>query len=182
MSDNTARVPTLPAPRALQLGAGESRRLRLLVPDIARRSVPFSVVCIGMLVLGLVGVLLLNILISHSSYRAEELTATQQELHAERERLEEDISYKESPQNIAAAAEAQGMERDNSPQYIRLSDGKIVDIGEVPGRTKVDNGSVPGPRADTREAVRPNLRSSEVLPAVGGSSDPLPAPAQRAPN
>ncbi|WP_349828432.1 hypothetical protein [Brevibacterium litoralis] len=184
--DNTARVPTRPAPRVRSADPGRLtgagvRRLRLVVPDLARSRAPFSLVVVGLLALGLVGVLLLNILISHTTYRVEELSATHEGLVVERDSLAEDVSYRESPQNIAAAAEDQGMTRDTSPQYIRLSDGTVLSPGEVPGRETADRSAVPGPRADARDAVRPNLRSDEVLPAVGGSGTTLPSPALRTP-
>lgn len=168
---------TRPAPGTR---GAEKTRLRLVVPDIARRRVPFSVVCTVVLLLGMLGVLLLNIVISHSTYRVEQLSAEQVALEQERDRLTEDISYRESPQNIAAAAEELGMERDLDPEYLRLSDGEILSPGQVPGNSLGNPETAPGPRADAREDVRPNLRSEDRLAPVG-SDEQMQAPEQRAP-
>ncbi|GAA4285268.1 hypothetical protein GCM10022261_27990 [Brevibacterium daeguense] len=183
MSPVAQAVETAPVRKhsTAPLRGSEAARLRLVVPEIARRRLPFSAVCILALVIGILGVLLLNIFISHSTYRVEQLTIEQDRLHSERDQLTEDISYRESPQNIAAAAEELGLERDLTPEYIRLSDGKIISPGEVPGNTHRNPETVPGPRADARQDVRPNLRSDEKLPAVGGGSEEIPAPSQRSP-
>lgn len=183
MSPLAQAVHTAPARRraATPLRDEEISRLRLVVPQVARRRMPFSVICVGIIVLGILGVLLLNITISHSTYRVEQLTAEQARLHEERDRLTEDISYRESPQNIAAAAEELGMTRDLTPEYIRLADGEVLSPGSVPGNTLRNPSTVPGPRADARGDVRPNLRSDETLPAVGGGSSEISAPSQRSP-
>ena len=62
--------------------------------------------------------------------------------------------------------------------YFVTTDGKVVEAKEDPGK-KV--GTVPGPRADTRDDVRPNLRSDEKLPAIGESGKDLEAPTVKTP-
>lgn len=183
MSPLAQAVHTAPARKraATPLRDEDVARLRLVVPQVARRRVSFSAVCVLLVAAGIFGVLLLNIAISHSTYRVEQLTAEQSRLHEERDRLTEDISYRESPQNIAAAAEELGLERDLTPEYIRLSDGEVISPGSVPGNRLRNPSTVPGPRADARQDVRPNLRSEETLPAVGGGSPDMTAPSQRSP-
>lgn len=149
--------------------SGRRPSLRLVAGTSSPRRISTSVVCIAIVLLGLVGVLLLNIVISHTTFRIEELSATQESLHEKRDSLKEDISYRESPQNIAAAAEEQGMVRDPNPTFI-TSDGTVIPTGEVPSTaSSEDPVTVPGPRADAREDVVPNLRSDEKIPAVSNS-------------
>lgn len=159
----TARSRTAPLTRS------EASRLKLIVPGLAKRRTPAGLMFVGLLLMGLVAVLLLNIFISHSSFQVEKLTAEQRQLQSERDRLTEDISYRESPQSITKAAEEMGMHQPTHVKYLRLSDGSVIDPGEVPALSEGSAEKVPGPRADTREAVRPNLRSDEKLPAVGDS-------------
>ncbi|MCQ9367027.1 hypothetical protein NQ036_02040 [Brevibacterium sp. 91QC2O2] len=155
-------------------------RLRLIVPQIARRRVPTPFIVVAILLLGLFGSLVANIYIAHTSFKAEELQKTNTRLVEDRNRLSEDISYRSSPQNIERAAKAQGLVRDVNPRYLYLSTGEVEQNPVVPpvaDRTT----KVPGPRADTREDVRPNLRSNDRLPAVGTDDSDLPAPAIRNP-
>ncbi|MFB9778013.1 hypothetical protein [Brevibacterium otitidis] len=160
------------------LTRGEAARLKLIVPGLAARRTPLSLAFLGVLLLGVVAVLLLNIFISHSSFQVEKLTAEQRQLHSERDRLTEDISYRGSPQAITSAAEEMGMKQPAQVKYLRLSDGSIIESGEVPALREGSAEKVPGPRADTRDAVRPNLRSEEKLPAVGDSGSEELSPPQ----
>lgn len=155
-------------------------KLRLVVPSLARRRMSSSAVFIGVLVLGLLGVLVANIYISHSTYRVQQLAGEQQQLHDQRDRLSEDISYRSSPQNIQHAAEQAGMVRAKDPSFIRRSDGTVIPVEKAVEISGKSDETVPGPRADTREDPRPNLRSDEKLPTVGGSGDELKAPQPRA--
>ena len=77
----TARSLSAPLTRS------EASRLKLIVPGLAQRRTPASLLFVGVLLLGLVAVLLLNIFISHSSFQVEKLTAEQRQLHSERDRL-----------------------------------------------------------------------------------------------
>jgi Na+-transporting NADH:ubiquinone oxidoreductase subunit NqrC len=130
---------------------------------------------VQVLLIVLVGVvvgLVANILVSHTTFKVQELTDQQTALQDQRDRLSEDIAYRESPQNIASFAEENGMKRDTSPQFVDLSTADPAE--ESPVR-------IPGPRADAREDVRPNLRSPERLPVVGGDAGEFTAPAQTPP-
>lgn len=152
-------------------GGSAARKLRL-VQSQPMPSMRFSLLCLAVLLAGVVLVLLASIYISHTTYKINALTERQEALHSERDRLSEDISYRQSPQNIQKEASRSGLVPATHVSFI-LPDGSIVDAPDQAGKRM---GSVPGPRADTRQDVRPNLRSNETLPAVGGGGQTLDAP------
>ncbi len=157
-------------------------RLRLLKFELPKSKLPFSLLCLGILVTALVAVLLLNIYISNTSYQIDQLGAQKEQLAEEKDRLVEDNSYRESPQNIAKAAEDLGLVRDTSPEFLDAKTGKVIDAPPIDESGDKEPAVVPGPRADTRDDLRPNLRSDETLPVVGGSpSKDIAPPAQVAP-
>lgn len=159
------------------------RRLRLVLPEPSRPSLPTAVWVVLIILVGVVAILLANIAVSHTTFRVQELTQEQSALQDQRDRLVEDISYRESPQNIAAHAEERGMERDVDPAYIDLSSGKVLTPEDTGGADPAVESPerIPGPRADARDAARPNLRSDERLPVVGGDDSEFNAPAQKPP-
>ncbi|MCD1285183.1 hypothetical protein ACH82I_00320 [Brevibacterium sp. GP-SGM9] len=171
--------------RALEETAGGPQpapKLRLLKFELPKARVPFSLLCVTILIATLLAVLLLNIFISHTSYQIDQLNSEKDQLAEQKDRLVEDNSYRESPQNISIAAEELGLVRDSSPEFLDAKTGKIIDAPPIDVSGKKKPTVVPGPRADTREDLRPNLRSDEKLPVVGGSpSQDVAAPSQEAP-
>ncbi|HJG79422.1 MAG TPA: hypothetical protein K8V08_03315 [Brevibacterium senegalense] len=170
------RSPAVPARRS-------PRRLRLVLPEPSRPRVSTAVQVLLIVLVGVVVGLVANILVSHTTFKVEELTEQQTALQDQRDRLSEDIAYRESPQNIASFAEENGMKRDTSPQFVDLSTGAVLTPEQVGGADPAEESPVriPGPRADAREDVRPNLRSPERLPVVGGDAGEFTAPAQTPP-
>lgn len=157
-------------------------KLALLKFELPKSRLPFSLMCVGILVATLVAVLLLNIFVSHTSYKVDQLTSQKEALAEKKDRLIEDNSYRESPQNIALAAEELGLVRDSSPEFLDAKTGEIIDAPGIDVSGEKEPTVVPGPRADTREDLRPNLRSDEKLPVVGGSpSKDIAAPSQETP-
>src|SRR5699024_10332764 len=91
-----------------------------------KRRLPFVLTCMAILALGLVGVLLVNISLSHTSYKISSLQQKQQHLQDEKQRLTEALSYKNSPQNLAKKARSLGMVPQRKPVYLMLDDGRIA--------------------------------------------------------
>ena len=154
-------------------------KLRLVVPEIAEARSSFSLLCVATIVVGLALILVTNIFINHSTYRVQELSTERDKLTDDRDRLAEDLSYRMSPQNIEDSAKAQGLKPAASIKFIR-EDGTIVDAPQ--GEDKAPDGHVPGPRKDARDDIKPNLKSDERLPVVGGSSGALNPPKLQEPN
>jgi 16S rRNA (cytosine1402-N4)-methyltransferase len=61
--------------RRLEEGRQRSAKLRLLKFELPKSRLPFSLLCVGILVATLVAVLLLNIFVSHTSYKVDQLTS-----------------------------------------------------------------------------------------------------------
>lgn len=157
--------------------------LRLLKFELPKSKLPFTLLCLSIIVATLVAVLLLNIFISNTSFEIEQLGAEKEKLVEEKDRLVEDNSYRESPQNIAQTAEKLGLVRDSSPEFLDAKTGKVIDAPPIDESGEKKPTVVPGPRADTRDDLRPNLRSDEKLPVVGGSpGKDIAPPAQKSPN
>lgn len=157
-------------------------RLKLLSFELPKAKMPFSMLCIGILLAGLVAVLLLSIYVSNTSYQIDQLSTERDQLAEQKDALAEDNSYRASPQNIAIAAEKMGLVRDTSPEFLDPKTGKVIDAPPIKESGDKKAAVVPGPRADTRDDLRPNLRSDEKLPVVGGSpSKDIAPPAQKQP-
>ena len=115
--------------RAPRLAEAVAERARLtLVPPQRRRAprAPFAVLVFVILGAGVVGLLMFNTHMQQGSFyatrlqkQADELTARQQSLDMELERLR-------APQRLAEAAKAQGMVAPGVPAFVRLSDGSVV--------------------------------------------------------
>ncbi|MDQ1173487.1 hypothetical protein QE430_001794 [Microbacterium testaceum] len=104
------------------------RRLTV-VPATARRRAPrrlFGVIAVtGALVIVLVQ-MGLGILTTQSSFEIASLTQQQRDLTYQKQILNDESAGLASPQYLAANAAALGMVIDESPTYLRLSDGAVI--------------------------------------------------------
>ncbi|WP_322409316.1 hypothetical protein [Microbacterium invictum] len=73
--------------------------------------------------------MMLSILTTQGSYEISSLTQQQSELQWERQMLSDDVAGLSSPQYLAANAAALGMVIEESPNYLRLSDGAVLGAG-----------------------------------------------------
>lgn len=73
----------------------------------------------------------LSILTTQSSYEVATLTQKQRELTWHAQMLQDDVAGLGSPQFLAANAAALGMVINESPNYLRLSDGAIIGGGQA---------------------------------------------------
>lgn len=149
MSAVTAAT-TAPSPApATRSGTSSARRLRV-VEEPSRRRRPkliYGIVALaGALTIG-TAQMALSILTTQSSYELSTLSQEARELAWQTQILSDDVAGLSSPQYLAANAAALGMVIDESPNYLRLSDGALLGAGQVAlGETSVDaigRGSVP---------------------------------------
>ncbi|MCG7417004.1 hypothetical protein MHY30_05720 [Microbacterium sp. ACRRU] len=194
-------LPEFPVP------VREPRRLHL-VDAPARRRVPrraFGVIA----VLGAVTIALvqmgLSILTTQSSFEIAELTQQQRDLTYQKQILYDEVAGLNSPQYLAANAAALGMVIDETPTYLRLSDGAVIGAGkpsegassvDAIGRGSVRNALISGvplvtdPRAAVDAAPGTDAAAASDGPAdapvssTGSAtpppiSDGLPTPATR---
>lgn len=89
----------------------------------------------------------LSIMTTQGSYELSALTQEQRDLTYQKQILYDDVAGLSSPQYLAANAAALGMVIDESPSYLRLSDGALLGAREVSlGSSSVDaigRGAVP---------------------------------------
>ena len=132
----TADVLGSPARRS-----APARRLRV-VEEPSRRRRPkliYSVVALaGALAIGSAQ-MALSILTTQSSYELSTLTQEARQLTWQKQILYDDVAGLSSPQYLAANASALGMVIEESPSYLRLSDGALLGAGEAAlGASSVD--------------------------------------------
>ena len=181
MSINSHALATAPAPSRGSIAPDRSqapdRRLRV-VEAPARRRRP-------KLVYGVVAVLgafviagaqmVLSIMTTQGSYELSALTQQQRDLTYEKQILYDDVAGLSSPQYLAANAAALGMVIDESPSYLRLSDGAILGASEVAmGSSSIDaigRGAVPNALiTDTPLVTVPDATIDGVPVEVEGTS------------
>ena len=126
---STLPAQTRPARRSAP-GTAPVRTPRLRpVPDAVRRARPRLVYAVVALVsIGVIAMvqLLLSIAMTQGAYELDAQLLKQAELRREEQKLSDDLDRLESPQFLAANAEALGMVPNSDPVYLRLSDGAVL--------------------------------------------------------
>ncbi len=162
----------LPASRAPQHpAAGRQVRALHLVPrhNLQPPTAPFVALIVGLLAAGLLGLLLLNTVIAEESFRVHALQQRGAALELRQQQLQRDIDGLESPNSLAARAQAIGMVPAVSPAFIRLSDGQVLGV-PVAARSRPAV-AVPAHSLAPRAAAR-----TPTPPAPPAATAPFPAP------
>jgi hypothetical protein len=113
MSQSTAARPVARAPRpgprvAPTRPAGP--RLRVVTaPRHTRSRAGLVAVCVALLVLGLVGLLLLNVSLERGTYDLRDQSSRAEQLREQKQRLEVEMRAQQSPANLYARAHGLGM-------------------------------------------------------------------------
>jgi hypothetical protein len=120
---------------------GPARRLRALTQPARRRRprVLYAIVAVaGAVAIG-AAQMALSVLTTQGSYQLAELSSQQRDLNWQKQILYDDVAGLSSPQYLAANASALGMVINESPSYLRLSDGAILGASQVAlGASSVD--------------------------------------------
>jgi hypothetical protein len=90
--------------------------------------VRFLVSVIAVVVVGVLGVLVLNTKINENAFRLDELRNRQTTLDLREQQLAQDLADRESPGNLAAAANRLGLVPAGTPAFISLPDGRVVGV------------------------------------------------------
>ncbi|WP_029145135.1 hypothetical protein [Microbacterium luticocti] len=116
------------------------RRLRALdAPAPRRRPRLLYGLSAVAVVLAIVGAqMVLSVMSTQSSYELARLSSQQRELTWQKQILRDEVTGLNSPQYLAANAAALGMVVDQTPGYLRLSDGKILGPAKAAQRSSVD--------------------------------------------
>lgn len=97
----------------------------------ARPRVFYAVVTMSVIFGIIVAQLLLSVAVSSGAYEISGLQAQNRELIRTHQSISQDLDRLASPQNLAANAEALGMVNNNTPVYLRLSDGAVLGSPEA---------------------------------------------------
>jgi len=114
------RHPAQPAPR---------RHLDVVSTRVQKRARPkavYALVTVAGLFAILIAQLLVSIMVSDGAYQISALQQQQKELSRDQQTLTEQLQVRESPQHLAANAQALGMVTNSSTAYLRLSDGTVI--------------------------------------------------------
>ncbi|MBN9150509.1 MAG: hypothetical protein KF692_10840 [Cryobacterium sp.] len=114
------RHPVQPAPR---------RHLDVVSTRVQKKARPkavYALVTVAGLFAILIAQLLLSIMVSDGAYQISSLQQEQKELSRDQQSLTEQLQVLESPQHLAANAQALGMVTNSSTAYLRLSDGTVI--------------------------------------------------------
>ncbi len=122
MSTATAAARPLSAP----VERAGSRLRALERPARRRPRMLYGLVAVAGALAIVIAQMVLSVMSTQSSYEMSRLNAQQHELTLQRQVLDEELTGLSSPQYLAANAAALGMVVDESPSYLRLSDGKIL--------------------------------------------------------
>lgn len=173
---DTTFLPEFPAP------VRQPRRLQPVETAPARRRVPrrtFGVIAVAGAVLIALVQMGLSILTTQSSFEIAALTQQQRDLTYQKQILYDEVAGLSSPQYLAANASALGMVIDESPTYLRLSDGAVIGSGQAAegassvdalGRGSVRNALISGVPlvTDPKASAGPTATSGD--PAAAGDA------------
>jgi len=95
---------------------------------IALPRTPFLTLVVGLVVVGVLGVLVLNTKINENSFRLNDLRATQAALDLQEQQLAQNLADLDSPGNLRAAATRLGLVPAGTPAFIHLPDGRVVGV------------------------------------------------------
>lgn len=118
-----------PARRPVPGAAPERTRRLRPAPEAVRRARPrLAYAVVALVSIGVIAMtqLLLSIAMTQGAYELDAQLLRQAELRREQQKLADDLDRLESPQFLAANAEALGMVPNVDPVYLRLSDGAVL--------------------------------------------------------
>lgn len=102
---------------------------------VALPRAPFLVLVVSIVVVGVLGVLLLNTKINENAFRLDSLRQQQAALDQQEQALERELAQRESPGELRAAAARLGLVPAGTPAFISLPDGRVVGVPQPAGST-----------------------------------------------
>ncbi|MET7422898.1 hypothetical protein [Dactylosporangium sp. NPDC005555] len=128
------RGTTQPAPQGRPARDEKRPRLRVAPPaPVSAPRAPFVALVLVLVLLGVIGILVLNTRIAENAFRLDALRTKQSTLDRDEERLRSDLANKESPVTLASRAKQLGLVPTRTPAFLLLPDGTKL---EMPGPSK----------------------------------------------
>ena len=109
--------------------------LPLFMMVISAPRAPFIAVVIALVIVGVIGILLINTKTNENSFEISRLQDQQTALDNQQQQLENQLAVYDSVGNLDAAAKRLGLVKADAPAYIRLPDGKVIGVPK-PGTGK----------------------------------------------
>jgi hypothetical protein len=129
------------APRRRPRVTPTSRPAPLAPPaPVALPRAPFLVMVVALVMVGVLGVLVLNTKINENSFVLDGLNGQQATLDLQEQQLSQELEDLESPGNLRAAAKRLGLVDAGTPAFISLPDGTIVGVPQ-PGAGATGSGT-----------------------------------------
>ena len=138
------RRPAMDAPvagtAALQVEVAAAEPLRITEPQLAPRlqvappapisvpRAPFVGAMIGVVIVGVLGILLINTKTNENSFRIADLQNQESKLDNQQQDLDNQLVEISSIGNLDAAARRLGLVKADTPAMIRLPDGKLIGV------------------------------------------------------
>jgi cell division protein FtsL len=141
------------------------------------RRIPFVVLVVSVLALGMIGLLIFNTSMQRTAFVVTSLRDRAAALSLREQSLKVQVLKLQSPSRLAAAAVAAGMVHVSSPSFLSLKTGKVIGVTKpvlVPnaasvygGRRTGTTGKVSAPAAGTSNSGNTGLRhvASAVRPS-----------------
>ncbi|RAO05142.1 hypothetical protein [Micromonospora noduli] len=118
-----------PVEKAASAANARPPRLRVAPPPpISVPRAPFAALIVVLVVGGVLGILAVNTKINENAFRLERLQQQQARLDLEKQQLDKQIADAEAPGNLTAEARRLGLVDAGEPGYIRLPDGKTLEV------------------------------------------------------
>lgn len=103
--------------------------LRVAPPaPVARPRAPFVTLVLGVVVVGVLGILVLNTKINENAFKLQHLEEQQSTLNSSEQQLKQQIADQSAPGNLAAVAAMHGLVPAGTPAFIRLPDGRVLGV------------------------------------------------------
>jgi hypothetical protein len=131
----TALQPERGTTQPAREGREEKRpRLRVAPPaPVSAPRAPFVALVLVLVLIGVIGILVLNTRIAENAFKLDALRTKQGTLDRDEERLRSDLASKESPVTLASRAKQLGLVPSRTPAFLLLPDGTKL---EMPGPSK----------------------------------------------
>ncbi|MFC5791755.1 hypothetical protein EDM22_12905 [Agromyces tardus] len=184
-----------PRPDRRTTSAAAEPRLRPAPDRALGRAKPrlvYAIVAVGSIGVIAIAQLLLSIAMTQGAYELDGYQIRQAQLARDEAKLSEDLDGVESPQFLAANAEALGMVPNSDPVYLRLSDGAVLGVptaadgGAVASGPLVPNSLIDGVPLVTEQQAAQTPSGGQgagigAAPAAEPAATTPPAPAEGLP-
>lgn len=175
---------SIPAPKR----APERLRWLRPAPEAGGRAKPrlgYAIIAVAGVAVIVVAQMLLSIAVTQGAYEVDKYQIEQAKLARQEQQLREDLDRVQSPQFLAANAEALGMVPNTNPVYLRLSDGAVLgqpeaaDGGSPATAPLVPNALIDGVPLVTEQPTgkTPDQGNAPEAGGAGGAQVPAHAPA-----